>query len=153
MYLLYINVWLSLVVTINETGIGLYQKTDQKKLFFFFFSLFFFFFFCSGPHYSDWDDLAASGARSMASAPMYHSDRLVGILTIASSEPHAFERSRVVWLLAMALAPFVAGLRLTAHAVRVESFIVRIMPSLLKQNYMRTTGKRNQREKEQAEKQ
>lgn len=87
----------------------------------------------------------------MAAAPMYYSDRLVGVLTLASSEPHAFERSRVVWLLAMALAPFVAGLRYAVHAVRIEAFIARIMPPLLKQNYMRTTGKRNQKEAQHGE--
>lgn len=59
----------------------------------------------------------------MAAAPMYVQRQLVGVLSLASSEPHAFDRCRLVWLLAMVLAPFAAALRYTSRALEMEAFI------------------------------
>lgn len=78
----------------------------------------------------------------MAATPMYSgSNELMGVLTLASSEPHAFDKSRVVWVLAMALAPLAATLRYAVHAMHVEDFIARAMPALLEQNYVRTANR------------
>ncbi|KAI3431605.1 hypothetical protein D9Q98_004655 [Chlorella vulgaris] len=92
-----------------------------------------------GPHFADWRALHASGARSMAAAPMYVQQRVVGVLNLASKDPHAFDRSRLVWLLALVLAPFVEALKYTTQALEVTSFVQRIMPPLLEQNYRRNT--------------
>jgi hypothetical protein len=64
---------------------------------------------------------------------------LVGVLTLASTDPHAFESSRLVWLLAMALAPFAAELQYAEPALRLENFVGSVMPLLLKENYLKTT--------------
>jgi len=72
----------------------------------------------------------------MAAAPIYTADnQLIGVLTVASSEPHALDSSRVVWMLAMALAPLAASLQYASHALHVDAFIARIMPVLLDKNY------------------
>lgn len=47
---------------------------------------------CRGPHFADWGALYAGGARSMAAAPMYVQQRVVGVLNLASKDPHAFDR-------------------------------------------------------------
>ena len=47
---------------------------------------------CRGPHFADWRALYDSGARSMAAAPMYVQQRVVGVLNLASKDPHAFDR-------------------------------------------------------------
>ncbi|KAL4438694.1 hypothetical protein ABPG77_006298 [Micractinium sp. CCAP 211/92] len=97
-----------------------------------------------GPHFADWGALYAGGARSMAAAPMYVQQRVVGVLNLASKDPHAFDRSRLVWLLALVLAPFVAALQYTTQALEIESFVQRIMPPLLEQNYKRNTHMKRQ---------
>eukprot|EP00887_Chlorella_sp_A99_P000529 scaffold17.g529.t1 len=95
-----------------------------------------------GPHFADWRALYEAGARSMAAAPMYVQQRVVGVLSLASAEPHAFDRCRLVWLLAMVLVPFVSALRYTSQALEMEAFIQRIMPPLLEQNYLRNTAQK-----------
>jgi hypothetical protein len=69
---------------------------------------------------------------------------LVGVLTLASTDPHAFESSRLVWLLAMALAPLAAQLTYAEPALRFENFIGRVMPLFLKENYLKTTGRKKE---------
>ena len=59
----------------------------------------------------------------MAAAPVYVHQRVVGVLSLASREPHTFDHSRMVWLLAMVLAPFVSALRYTSQALEMEGFI------------------------------
>lgn len=145
----------------------------------------------------------------MAAAPMYVQQRVVGVLNLASKDPHAFDRrarrgrcvwgggavqvlaagllflllmlglgggrwrgcsafmaagqpptgltaqsihlpacrmpacrSRLVWLLALVLAPFVAALEWTSQVLEIEAFVQRIMPPLLEQNYQRNTQQR-----------
>ncbi|GAB4823699.1 hypothetical protein N2152v2_010745 [Parachlorella kessleri] len=95
--------------------------------------------FEKGPHFADWRGLYAAGAQSMAAAPMYVQQKIVGVLNLASRDPHAFDRSRLVWLMAVVLSPFVSALEFTTQRLEMDSFIKRIMPPLLEQNYIRNT--------------
>jgi len=94
------------------------------------------------------NDIAAAandGTGTSALLPTNSDQVLVGVLTLASTDPHAFESSRLVWLLAMALAPLAAQLTYAEPALRFENFIGRVMPALLKENYfLKTTGKKKE---------
>lgn len=90
-----------------------------------------------GPHFADWQALHEAGARSMASAPMFAEHRIIGVLSLASCQPHAFDRPRLVWLLALILAPFANLLQYTTQRMEMGRFIQCVMPGLLQQNHQR----------------
>ena len=79
------------------------------------------------------------GGRAARGRAVKDTQVLVGVLTLASTDPHAFESARLVWLLAMALAPLAGQLNRAEPAVRFENFIRQVMPVLLKENYLKTT--------------
>lgn len=84
------------------------------------------------------------GAGGAAFSTTNNDQVLVGVLNLASTDPHAFESSRLVWLLAMALAPLAAQLNYAEPALRFENFIGRVMPLLLKENYLKTTERKKE---------
>ena len=59
----------------------------------------------------------------MASAPMFVEHRIIGVLSLASCQPHAFDRPRLVWLLALILAPFANLLQYTTQRMEMGRFI------------------------------
>eukprot|EP00892_Ulva_mutabilis_P006888 jgi/Ulvmu1/4571/UM002_0299.1 len=92
-----------------------------------------------GPHFMDWQHLAAEGARSVAAVPIQADDRngsgptsgaMIASLTIASSAIDAMPSGAVLQQFASLLATHAARLTYTTRRMEVERLVQRVVTPL-----------------------